>query len=96
MEKLFNKYERGQVQQIDWLDHLAFKAMEQVKERESPKNGNNHLSLIVDFCSFEHRVVFQVGTSRAGSLDCIWRAHYSDAFTLIVCYYQLFLFASVY
>lgn len=60
LEKLVNKYERGQIQCVDWLDRLAFKAMERIKERESSKNGSLHLYLVVDFCSFEHRVVFQV------------------------------------
>ncbi|XP_010023534.2 phosphatidylinositol 3-kinase, root isoform [Eucalyptus grandis] len=59
LEKLLNKYERGQIQRVDWLDRLAFKAMDKVKERESNKAGNSHLYLVVDFCSFEHRVVFQ-------------------------------------
>ncbi|KAL3750018.1 hypothetical protein ACJRO7_011059 [Eucalyptus globulus] len=59
LEKLMNKYEKGQIQRIDWLDHLAFKAMDKVKERESNKIGNSHLYLVVDFCSFEHQVVFQ-------------------------------------
>ncbi|RWR84950.1 Phosphatidylinositol 3-/4-kinase [Cinnamomum micranthum f. kanehirae] len=59
LEKLMNKYERGQIQHIDLLDHLTFKSMEKIKERESARIGNSHLSLIVDFCSFEHRVVFQ-------------------------------------
>ncbi|KAL6187502.1 hypothetical protein ACLB2K_038900 [Fragaria x ananassa] len=59
LEKLVNKYERGQIQCVDWLDRLAFKAMERIKERESSKNGSLHLYLVVDFCSFEHRVVFQ-------------------------------------
>ncbi|XP_020525808.1 phosphatidylinositol 3-kinase, root isoform isoform X2 [Amborella trichopoda] len=59
LEKLLNKYERGQMQHIDWLDHLAFKAIEQMKERESWRRTNSQLHLIVDFCSFEHRVVFQ-------------------------------------
>ncbi|XP_068641536.1 phosphatidylinositol 3-kinase, root isoform [Aristolochia californica] len=59
LERLLNKYERGQIQQIDWLDRLSFKAMEKIKERESSRSGNSHLNLILDFCSFEHRVVFQ-------------------------------------
>lgn len=59
LERLVNKYERGQIQRIDWLDRLTFKAVEKIKEREISSNGNSHLSLIVDFCSFEHRVVFQ-------------------------------------
>ncbi|PNY03778.1 phosphatidylinositol 3-kinase root [Trifolium pratense] len=59
LEKLVNKYERGQIQRVDWLDRLTFKTMEKIKERESLKNGSSHLYLVVDFCSFEHRVVFQ-------------------------------------
>ncbi|KAL3837733.1 hypothetical protein ACJIZ3_022324 [Penstemon smallii] len=59
LEKLVNKYERGQIQRVDWLDRLAFKSMEKIKERESIKNGSSHLYIVVDFCSFEHRVVFQ-------------------------------------
>lgn len=55
-----NKYERGQIQRIDWLDRLAFKSIEKVKEQESTRAGNSHLYLVVDFCSFDHRVVFQV------------------------------------
>ncbi|GAV61020.1 LOW QUALITY PROTEIN: Arf domain-containing protein/PI3_PI4_kinase domain-containing protein/PI3Ka domain-containing protein/PI3K_C2 domain-containing protein [Cephalotus follicularis] len=59
LEKLVNKYERGQIQRVDWLDRLAFKSMERIKERESCRNGSSYLYLVVDFCSFEHRVVFQ-------------------------------------
>ncbi|CAI0434662.1 unnamed protein product [Linum tenue] len=59
LEKLLNKYERGQIQRVDWLDRLTFKAMEKIKDRESSKTGSSHLYLVVDFCSFEHRVVFQ-------------------------------------
>lgn len=59
LEKLVNKYERGQIQCVDWLDRLTFKAMEKIKERENCKNGNSSLYLVVDFCSLEHRVVFQ-------------------------------------
>ncbi|GMP82765.1 hypothetical protein CsSME_00036933 [Camellia sinensis var. sinensis] len=58
LEKLVNKYERGQIQRVDWLDRLAFKAMDKIKERESGRNGSC-LYLVVEFCSFEHRVVFQ-------------------------------------
>ncbi|CAI0385996.1 unnamed protein product [Linum tenue] len=59
LEKLLNKYERGQIQRVDWLDWLTFKAMEKIKGLESSKTGSSHLYLVVDFCSFEHRVVFQ-------------------------------------
>ncbi|ESW29431.1 hypothetical protein PHAVU_002G070100 [Phaseolus vulgaris] len=58
LEKLVNKYERGQIQRVDWLDRLTFRTMERIKERESLKNESSHY-LVVDFCSFEHRVVFQ-------------------------------------
>lgn len=60
LERLVNKYERGRIQHIDWLDRLAFKSVEKLKGQESTINGNSYLSLIVDFCSFEHTVVFQV------------------------------------
>ncbi|KAI0523993.1 hypothetical protein KFK09_003357 [Dendrobium nobile] len=59
LERLVNKYERGRIQCIDWLDRLTFKAMDKLKEREGNACGNSHLSLIVEFCSFEHTVVFQ-------------------------------------
>ncbi|XP_038693251.1 phosphatidylinositol 3-kinase, root isoform-like isoform X1 [Tripterygium wilfordii] len=59
LEKLVNKYERGQIQRVDWLDRLTFRAMEKIKERENSRNGSSYLYLVVDFCSFEHRVVFQ-------------------------------------
>lgn len=59
LEKLINKYERGQIQRVDWLDRLTFKALEKIKEQENFRNGNSYLYLVVDFCSFEHRVVFQ-------------------------------------
>ncbi|KAF7123343.1 hypothetical protein RHSIM_Rhsim12G0115800 [Rhododendron simsii] len=58
LEKLVNKYERGQIQRVDWLDRLAFKAMDKIKEHESGRNGSS-LYVVVEFCSFEHRVVFQ-------------------------------------
>ncbi|KAG2702011.1 hypothetical protein I3843_06G065900 [Carya illinoinensis] len=59
LEKLVNKYERGQIQPVDWLDRLTFKAMDRIKDRESPKNGGSHVYVVVDFSSFEHQVVFQ-------------------------------------
>lgn len=66
-----NKYERGQIQRVDWLDRLAFKAIEKVKERESVRNGSSHLYLVVDFCSFEHRVVFQVVVIRSAGIKLL-------------------------
>ncbi|XP_050206335.1 phosphatidylinositol 3-kinase, root isoform [Mercurialis annua] len=59
LEKLVNKYERKQIPSVDWLDRLTFKALEKIKERESSRNGSSHLYLVIDFCGFEHRVVFQ-------------------------------------
>lgn len=60
LERLVNKYERGQIQQIDWLDRLTFKAMDKIKDRENLSSDNSHLSVVVNFCTFEHRVAFQV------------------------------------
>lgn len=60
MERLVNKYERGQIQHVDWLDRLAFSAIDKVKEKECERLENSFPSLVVEFCSFEHRVVFQV------------------------------------
>lgn len=54
-----NKYERGQIQRIDWLDRLAFKAIDKIKDRESGRNASC-LYLVIEFSPFEHRVVFQV------------------------------------
>ncbi|XP_062110333.1 phosphatidylinositol 3-kinase, root isoform [Humulus lupulus] len=59
LEKLMNKYERGQIPHVDWLDRLAFKSIDKIKERENTRNGNSNLYLVVEFCGFEHRVVFQ-------------------------------------
>jgi phosphatidylinositol 3-kinase len=59
LERLVNKYERGQVHHVDWLDRLAFSAMEKAKEKECERNANLYPSLVVELCSFEHRVVFQ-------------------------------------
>ncbi|KAI4988027.1 hypothetical protein ZWY2020_029657 [Hordeum vulgare] len=59
LERLVNKYERGQIQHVDWLDRLAFSAIDKVKEKECERLENSFSSLVVEFCSFEHRVVFQ-------------------------------------
>ncbi|KAJ7556482.1 hypothetical protein O6H91_05G085500 [Diphasiastrum complanatum] len=59
LEKLLNKYERGQLEHIPWLDKLTMKAMELVKEEESKRSGGTHLHLIVDLRTFEHPVAFQ-------------------------------------
>ncbi|KAK8939157.1 hypothetical protein KSP39_PZI011129 [Platanthera zijinensis] len=59
LERLVNKYERGGIPCIDWLDRLTFKAVDKLKEREGNISSNSHLSLIVEFRNFEHTVVFQ-------------------------------------
>ncbi|KAJ6676742.1 PHOSPHATIDYLINOSITOL 3-KINASE CATALYTIC SUBUNIT TYPE 3 [Salix viminalis] len=59
LEKLVNKYARGQIQCVDWLDRLTFKAIEKIKQNENCKNGSSSLYLVVDFCSLEHQVIFQ-------------------------------------
>jgi hypothetical protein len=60
LERLVNKYERGQIQHVDWLDRLAFSAMDKAKEKECDRKENLYPSLVVELCSFEHRIVFQV------------------------------------
>ena len=60
LEKLTNKYERGLVPRIDWLDRLTFKAIEEVKDAESKRKGSTQLHLAVDLRTFEHPVSFQV------------------------------------
>ncbi|OEL23829.1 Phosphatidylinositol 3-kinase, root isoform [Dichanthelium oligosanthes] len=59
LERLVNRYERGQIQHVDWLDRLAFSAMEKAKEKQCERKANLYPSLVVELCSFEHRVVFQ-------------------------------------
>ncbi|KAJ4818077.1 Phosphatidylinositol 3-kinase [Rhynchospora pubera] len=59
LERLANKYERGHIHRIDWLDRLAFNAIDQIKQNQANLPQNSHLSLVVDFSSFEHPVVFQ-------------------------------------
>ena len=64
-----NKFKRGQIQSIDWLDRLMLKSLDKIKEQESSKHGNSNLYLVIDFCSFEHRVVFQVQSSLLKNLS---------------------------
>ncbi|KAL6644171.1 hypothetical protein ACP70R_015779 [Stipagrostis hirtigluma subsp. patula] len=59
LERLVNKYERGQIQHVAWLDDLAFSAVDEAKKKECERKTNMYPSLVVEFCSFEHRVVFQ-------------------------------------
>ncbi|WVZ98390.1 hypothetical protein U9M48_043844 [Paspalum notatum var. saurae] len=63
LDRVVKKYERGQIQRIDWLDRLAFSAVEKaIKEKECKRDGYLYPSLVVDFCNFarrDYRVVFQ-------------------------------------
>lgn len=59
LERVGNKYARGQIQHIDWLDRLTFRAVDKIEEG-SERTENSYPSLIIELCSFEHRVVFQV------------------------------------
>jgi hypothetical protein len=60
LEKLVNKFERGQLPHIDWLDRIALKSIEKIKEQESKRSGKTSLHLIVDLRTFEHPVAFEV------------------------------------
>nr|GEY41186.1 phosphatidylinositol 3-kinase, root isoform [Tanacetum cinerariifolium] len=59
LEKLVNKYERRQIHRVNWLDRLAFKVMDKIKDLGRSKIGSSYLYVLVDFSSFEHRVVLQ-------------------------------------
>ncbi|KAL6620200.1 hypothetical protein ACP70R_035339 [Stipagrostis hirtigluma subsp. patula] len=59
LDRLVNKYERGQIKHVDWLDRLAFSAMDKAKEKECKRTEILYPSLVVELCSFEHMVVFQ-------------------------------------
>ncbi|MED6169057.1 hypothetical protein PIB30_017810 [Stylosanthes scabra] len=45
LEKLVNKYERGQIPRVDWLDRLTFKTMEKIKEQVGKINPSEHKQL---------------------------------------------------
>eukprot|EP00252_Welwitschia_mirabilis_P014030 TRINITY_DN31050_c0_g1_i1.p1 TRINITY_DN31050_c0_g1~~TRINITY_DN31050_c0_g1_i1.p1 ORF type:complete len:805 (-),score=163.60 TRINITY_DN31050_c0_g1_i1:204-2618(-) len=57
--KLVNKYQLGQLPHIGWLDELAFKAIDKIKENESKSVGTSNLHLLINLRPFEHPVVFQ-------------------------------------
>ncbi|BBN17072.1 phosphatidylinositol 3-kinase [Marchantia polymorpha subsp. ruderalis] len=59
LEKLLNKFERGQLPRMDWLDRLALREIENVKLEESKRTGKTNLHLVVDLRTFEHPVRFQ-------------------------------------
>ncbi|XP_010234573.1 phosphatidylinositol 3-kinase, root isoform isoform X2 [Brachypodium distachyon] len=58
LERVANKYKKGQIQHIDWLARLTFRAVDKMEE-ESERIANSYPSLIVELCSFEHKVIFQ-------------------------------------
>jgi phosphatidylinositol 3-kinase len=60
LEGLINKYERGKIQHIDWLDRLTCSALEKAMKKKSGRIVNLYPSLIVELYSFDHKVIFQV------------------------------------
>ncbi|KAH7106460.1 phosphatidylinositol 3-kinase [Auriculariales sp. MPI-PUGE-AT-0066] len=56
LEKLVKKYERGDLQSVEWLDKLAFRRMEEVHSEETAKS--EHLFLYIDLPRFDFPIVF--------------------------------------
>lgn len=50
---------RAELARTDWLDKLAFRAIERIREEHRKKLGTSHLDLVVELPSFEHPVAFQ-------------------------------------
>jgi hypothetical protein len=50
---------RSELARADWLDKLAFRAIERIREENRKKLGTSHLDLIVELPSFEHPVAYQ-------------------------------------
>ncbi|CAI7901084.1 unnamed protein product [Closterium sp. NIES-54] len=63
LERLVNRYDRGQMARADWLDDLAFAAIDTILEGEekerSRKRGSMVARLVVEFPTFDHPVAFQ-------------------------------------
>lgn len=59
LEKVVARYDRGQVAPAEWLDRLAFQAIERVRADEGRRRGCSHLQLLVEFPAFDHPVAFQ-------------------------------------
>ncbi|CAI6005599.1 unnamed protein product [Closterium sp. NIES-64] len=63
LERLVNRYDRGQMARADWLDDLAFAAIDTILEGEekerSRKRGSMAARLVVEFPTFDHPVAFQ-------------------------------------
>eukprot|EP01130_Rhizamoeba_saxonica_P001234 TRINITY_DN11120_c0_g1_i1.p1 TRINITY_DN11120_c0_g1~~TRINITY_DN11120_c0_g1_i1.p1 ORF type:complete len:820 (-),score=165.41 TRINITY_DN11120_c0_g1_i1:36-2366(-) len=56
LEKLIKKYERGQIQHVDWLDKLAFRAFEKVNE--ATESDPDRLSLFIKVPDFKYPVIY--------------------------------------
>ncbi|PUZ50958.1 hypothetical protein GQ55_6G120100 [Panicum hallii var. hallii] len=59
LEGLINRYERGKIQHIDWLDCLTCSALEKAMKKKSGRTVNLYPSLIVELYIFDHKVIFQ-------------------------------------
>lgn len=66
MEKMVNKYEGGEVAKVEWMDNLAFKAIQKYTEEENKRRGRKHVNLFVEMPTFEHPITFQVGGKGGG------------------------------
>ncbi|KXS19899.1 phosphatidylinositol 3-kinase [Gonapodya prolifera JEL478] len=55
--KLMRRYERGDVQRLDWLDNLAFREIEKVNAKEVASSKN--LYLYIDLPQFDFPLVYQ-------------------------------------
>ncbi|EJD49671.1 phosphatidylinositol 3-kinase [Auricularia subglabra TFB-10046 SS5] len=56
LEKLMKKYEKGDLQSVEWLDKLAFRRMEEIHAEETAKS--EHLFLYIDLPRFDFPIVF--------------------------------------
>ncbi|CAI5469420.1 unnamed protein product [Closterium sp. Yama58-4] len=64
LERLVNRYDRGQMARADWLDDLAFSTIDTILEGEekerSRRRGSVAARLVVEFPTFDHPVAFQI------------------------------------
>ncbi|KAK9811578.1 hypothetical protein WJX72_006428 [[Myrmecia] bisecta] len=60
LEQLQKRYSRGEIQHVDWLDHLTLRKIERVRQQEDqPTNGSPSLQLHIELPSFPHAVIYQ-------------------------------------
>ncbi|XP_024518652.1 phosphatidylinositol 3-kinase VPS34 [Selaginella moellendorffii] len=57
LDKLLSKYERGDIEHIDWLDNSALKAIDKIMAEQ--KKSSTHIFLTVKLWSFGHAVEYQ-------------------------------------